>query len=189
MWYRSLLRYKRWTLWPVLLLLVAGCAGADAKGTNQVPQVSPIPALLQTEIVLYFPHRSQPVLIQEKRTVWRQGEQPELVVLQELVQGPIAPEARAILDLPAELVGSELLGFKVIDGSLGLFVGPTVLEALQRSGEMGIYAVVNSLAQIERVKTVHFLLQGDAEPFLVGSLDIKQRLSPRWDLVQGAEAE
>jgi hypothetical protein len=184
------------------LVLLVGCTapgGATAGGAEQngpgvgapavQPLISPVPAEVQQELVLYFPHRDRPLLVQEVRRTAHRGEQPEVLVLRELLRGPTVPAAGPVLIIDpsqAEHPLDTFGGAKVVDGTITLLVRPDVAAALRAQGPLAVWALVNSLAGPGRVERVAFRVDDHHGPYLIGDVDIQQPLSPRWDLVDGA---
>jgi hypothetical protein len=163
-------------------LLTLGCAQGPAE-----PIVSPLPVPVAEVVILYFPHVTRPELVREERSVTRSGEQPEMLVLRELLRGPVRPDARPALPLPEGTVDPPWLwvaGVKVFDGNLDLYLNAAGGAALARAGRLGVYAVVNSLGTIERVERVRFLIDGSDRPFFVDGLEITRLLAPAWSLVR-----
>lgn len=172
-----------------LTLLLTACAGpqeSSAPAQTQPaapaqPVVSPLPAATKERVRLYFPHRTDPVLVLEEREVERVGDQPEWVALTELFAGPRSEQARLVL--PPEWK-EQFSAPKVFDGDLQLFIGREAGEALQRAGVLAVYAIVNTLAQGERVKRVRFVLDRAGGSLVVDGVDITQPILPRSDLVR-----
>lgn len=183
-------RLKGASLCLALLLALTGCTG-PVPSPSLVPSpspspksISPVPAETHEWVTLYFPHRSRPVLVEERRQVVRRGEQPEWVVIKELLRGPQSPDARPALDLSADAARIEIAGAKVMDGNLDLLLSSRAGEALRRAGALGVFAVVNTLATIPRVQRVRFAVEGSNGPYMVEEVDVNQRLEPLWRLVE-----
>lgn len=170
----------------LLAALLAGCAAGRLPGppAGGGPEISPRPKPTDEQVILYFPHRTEPVLVQEERAVTRLGEQPEWVALRELINGPDSPEARPV-ELPLTTDPAKtVISAKVLEGTFFINLGRRAAGALEQEGSLlDIYAVVNTAAAAARVETVRFRIEGRDTPLMVEGVDINQPLTPRWDLV------
>lgn len=137
--------------------------------------------------MLYFPHRTRPVLVREVRSVSRAGEQPEWVLFRELLRGPESAAARPLPIPPADPGSGRpplLLGVKVLEGNLLLLLSRQAAEMLARSGtELDVYAIVNTAFTNPRVTAVRLQPETGTGPLTVAGIDITRDLTPRWDLV------
>lgn len=169
----------------LVLLLLAAC-GTPPRAE---PVVSPVPPSSHERVVLYFPHRSRPVLLREVRQAERRGEQPEWFALQQLLLGPALPEGRPVLpglSLPGTQAGASQLAIaaKVFEGDVNLLLTRSAADALVQGKDLlPVYALVNTLCSFPRVTAVHFSVEGQREPLKVAGVDLSQPLQPRWDLV------
>ncbi len=196
MWYRSRWRSPgrpalglRVLVLPALVLLVlvlpAGCGRPEPPAVE--PAVRPVPTPSGEQVTLYFPHRTQPVLVKETRHAERSGEQPERFALRQLLTGPQSPDARPVL-AGAEFNGSGnpgAIAAKVLEGDVVLVLTRAAAERLAAGGDLtAVYALVNTLAAFPRVNTVRLVAEGGTEPLLVAGVNVSLALSPRWELVQ-----
>lgn len=149
--------------------------------------MTPVPTVSKDQVVLYFPHRTRPILVREVREAERRGEQPEWFALQQLLAGPHSPEARPVFgEVSPE--NQVFIGSKVIEGDLTLILTRPGADALAGAGDLlSVYALVDTLGSFPRVKSVHFSVEGQPESLRVSGIDLSQPMKPRWDLVDGAK--
>lgn len=140
-----------------------------------------MPPVTKERVRLYFPHKTDPVLIVEDREVQRVGTQPEWVALTELLAGPQSQQARQVI---APELRPHFIAPKVLESELILFIDPEAGAALQKGGMLPIYAMVNTRAQGQRVTQVRFALNRTGGSLVVDGVDITQPVKPRWDLVK-----
>jgi hypothetical protein len=134
-------------------------------------------------VTLYFPHRDRPVLVRERRFVPKQDQPPEVVLLGELVRGPEAEQARPLVE--GEAVPEAWLSMAGAEGGvLEVVIHPEAAAALAQLGAPGVYAIVNTLAGLDRVRRVKFHVTGAAGPVRAGGVDITQPLAPEWSMVE-----
>lgn len=145
------------------------------------PAVSPLPPVTQERVTLYFPHETDSLLIKEERLVTRKGEQPERLIVNEVLKGP---QSTARKPFSIGDGGFKFYKTKVFDGTLTLMLNREMGHALVKSGRLGIYSLVNSLATIDRVKQVYFVFEGETNPRVVEGIDLSKPIPPRWDLVK-----
>lgn len=174
---------------PALALLALALLAACSR-PQPAPVISATPPTTAESVVLYFPHKSRPVLVREVRRAERHGEQPEFFALRLLLQGPESAEARPVFAGGAELgLGGTpdqvAIGAKVLEGDVNLLLTSAAGAALaQAQDRLAIYAIVDTLAAFPRVKSVRFLVEGQPPaPLLVDGLDLSQPLTPRWDII------
>lgn len=170
------------------LVLATGCGRPEPPPAVE-PAVRPVPTPSGEQVTLYFPHRTQPVLVKEIRHAERSGEQPERFALRQLLTGPQSPDARPVL-AGAEFDGSGsgnqgAIAAKVLEGDVVLVLTRAAAERLAAGGDLtAVYALVNTLAAFPRVNTVRLVTEGGTEPLLVAGVNVSLALSPRWELVQ-----
>lgn len=163
-------------------LTVTGCGAPDTKpGNSENPPISSQPAETRVTLTLYFPDDQAMYLVPEQREVEKRGETLEELVLHELVKGPEEDgHARAIPE------GTQLISVNVVDG-VAYANFSRELQAKHWGGSAGetmtIYAVVNSLAELEGIGKVQFLLEGETIDSLAGHWDTSEPIAPDWDMV------
>lgn len=111
------------------------------------------------DIVLYFASKDKKRLVKEQRTIRITDKQPvEQYIVNELIKGPENKDAGAVLTSDTTLVSAE-----TTDGTC--FVNFKSNFADKNSGgtdkeNLAVYAIVNSLTELEGVKNVQFLIDG-----------------------------
>lgn len=155
-----------------LLLALTACG---ARPLPTPPVVSPTPVAESMEIILFFPRRDGQGLLRETRTVTRAGEQPELLILAEFLAGPRSPEGRpAFPSLTSRDYGLKLFE----DGASVWLPVPVLKQASDKGDGLAVRALVETLCQSPRVKTLRFVIPPDA-PTRIGDVDISAPLAPR----------
>ncbi|HHY94951.1 MAG TPA: GerMN domain-containing protein [Firmicutes bacterium] len=155
---------------------LTGCSllgSARADGDNS-PKVDPAPpADVKATLTLYFADSQAQFLVPEKREV-AQGNAslPDLVV-QELIKGPATPGLGMTIPREARLVSS----VKVENGTAFVNFNKE-FQSKHWGGSAGetmtVYSIVNSLTELEGIKAVVFLVEGEKLESLAGHMDLTQ---------------
>ncbi len=166
------------------LMAAAGCVNPpDTKpGNGGDPPIGSQPAETRVTLTLYFPDDQAMYLVPEQREVEKRGETLEELVLRELVKGP--GEAGAVRAVPEE---ARVISVNVV-GGVAYANFSRELQSKHWGGSAGetmtIYAVVNSLAELEGIEKVQFLLEGETMDSLAGHWDTSGPIEPDWNLVR-----
>ena len=132
-------------------------------------------------LTLYFAAPDGKGLVQEKATaVLNADEQPEAVVMDQLLRGP--QTAGNVSPMPA---GGSVLGVSVRERICYV----NLSEAFRNpdsgvADELMIYAIVNSLGELETVDKVQITVNGSADVVYDGGLSISAPLEPDLSLVE-----
>ncbi|MEW6172388.1 MAG: GerMN domain-containing protein [Bacillota bacterium] len=174
-----------------LTVLIGGCGnkpdakpdigGAGHNAEDRTPDISAEPKETKEKVTLYFGDNQAMYLIPETREVAKGGRTLEEVIINELIKGPRNPELTRTI--PG---GTSLISVQVVDG-VAYANFSKELQTKHWGGTAGetmtVYSVVNSLAKLEGVKQVQFLLEGKKLETLAGHYDLTGPVAPRWDLV------
>lgn len=146
------------------------------------PQTGPEPEQTKLKITLYFGDNQAMYLIPEEREVVKRNQMLEEVVLNELIKGPRNPEL--VRTIPA---GTRLLSVQVVDG-IAYVNFSKEFQTRHWGGSAGetftLYSVINSLAKLEGIQKVQFLLEGKKMATLAGHIETTEPMAPQWNLVQ-----
>lgn len=168
--------------------LVAGCGASAVKKTDNL---SPKPETAKTaagtraskkiKVTLFFGDRQAMYLGQEEREIAPEDKPLVEAVIGELIKGPRSKEL--VRSIPE---GTRLLSAKVTDG-IAYVNFSKELQTKHWGGSAGetmtVYSVVNSLAKLDDIREVQFLLEGRKMESLAGHIDMTGPVAPRWDLV------
>lgn len=124
-------------------------------------------------IVLYFSDKNSDCLSAEKRTIKITDTNPiEQYVVSELIKGPQSADCRGVLSPDTELISAQ-----TTDGVCFVNFKSGFAEKNTGNEKLTIYSVVNSLCELDNIKSVQFLIDGKkTEKF--GSLNIQNTLTP-----------
>ncbi|RJX23290.1 MAG: sporulation protein [Ammonifex sp.] len=171
-----------------LALFFAGCGrDADQKPdvrdpNNTKPDISARPVESKVKVTLYFSDREAMYLVPEEREAVKGNKSLEEVIVNELIKGP---ENAALTRSVPE--GTRLLSVSVVDG-IAYVNFSKELQTKHWGGSAGetmtVYSIVNSLAKLDGVEKVQFLLEGERMDSLAGHIDITGPVAPQWDLVE-----
>lgn len=172
-----------------LALLVSGCGtrpdtkpgGDPAAGETGRPPISSEPAESTVTVTLYFSDAQAMYLEREEREVVKGNETLEELVIAELMKGPAERESGS--PIPE---GTKLLGVSVVDGVAYVNFSEE-FRSKHWGGSTGeshtVYAIVNSLCELEGIEKVQFLLEGDPLDTL-GHMELTEPVAPNPDMVQ-----
>lgn len=165
---------------------VAGCGWGSkdtpATGTAEKPPQPPAPRETKVKVTLYFGDEQALYLLPEDREVTTAGEPLPEVVVRELIKGPrLAGHRRTIPE------GTVLRGVEVRDG-VAYVDFSREFQTRHWGGTAGeaftLYSVVNSLARLEGIEKVQFLLEGEVQESILGHADTGGPLAPNWEMVR-----
>ncbi len=167
-----------------LLLVAAGCGSRQAKpspGPVQTPP-SPAPGEAPVRITLYFSDGRGEKLVPEEREATGKGDPLGETVVRELIRGP---KKNGLLKTIPE--GTRLVRFSVA-GGLARVDFSREIQTRHWGGSSGeimtVYSVVNSLAGLEGINKVQFLVEGKKVETLVGHMDLSGPVGPDRSLIK-----
>jgi len=173
------------TLLLSLALVLGGCGkGAPKQKAGEDttrPDIGAEPAGPE-KITLYFGDNQAMYLVPEEREVAKGNRTLEEVIIAELIKGPTKPgSTRTIPE------GTKLISVSVVDGVAYVNFSKE-FQTKHWGGSAGemmtIYSVVNSLAKLEGIEKVQFLLEGKKQESILGHMDTTQPIAPDWKLVK-----
>jgi germination protein M len=162
----------------MLSLATGGCTffapPAEDDNENGNNAIDPAPPEDTVTVVLYFGGPNAERLVREERTVVRQSERTEAVVIRELLKGP--ETAGLLATIPAE---TQLLDIRVTEGTAFVSFSRDI-QTRHGGGTAGemmtIYSIVNSLTELAGIVQVQILIEGDKAETLAGHLEIMEPL-------------
>jgi len=161
-----------------------GSTGQNNAGNSKgEPPISSQPAETKTKITLYFSDKQAMYLVPVEREVVKKGnESMEELTVKELIKGP--ENSNLVKTIPE---GTKLLSLQVVDG-IAYVNFSKEFKNNHWGGSAGethtIFSVVNTLAKIEGIDKVQFLLEGEKLDSLAGHFDCSRPFTPDWDLVK-----
>ncbi len=169
----------------VLVLAAAGCSGKD-DGKKPVeqnkPPISSTPNEEPVKVTLYFSDSQAEMLLPEEREVDKKEGTIEEVVVNELIKGPKKEGLTKTIPESAKL-----LSIKVVDGVAYVNFSKEI-QTKHWGGSAGesmtIYSVTNSLAKLDGIKKVQFLVEGNKVESLLGHMDTTEPVEPNLELVK-----
>ncbi len=138
-------------------------------------------------IRLYFANGDGSMLIPEERTVYFNSNVPlELVVVQQLVEGPSSENLRATL--PDTIT---ILGVTSDENSCYVNLGSSfITDALMlKDPSLAIYSIVNSLTEACQVSQVQISVNGETDLLYQDDLSLNQFFKNDPDLIEDNEEE
>jgi spore germination protein GerM len=170
-----------------LALSLTGCGRfTDRKpnaGTPDAakPDISAQPEESKVKVTLYFGDRQAMYLVPEEREAAKGAKSLEEVIVSELIKGPESADlTRSVPE------GTRLLSVSVVE-NVAYANFSKELQTKHWGGSAGetmtVYSIVNSLAKVDGVDKVQFLLEGEPMESLAGHIDMTGPVAPRWDLV------
>ena len=114
----------------------------------------------KTKIVLYFPQKNGDKLIRETRRVELQNALSlEKTIINELIKGPEKSQSANALAQETKLLGIETKNDVCFVNFSSEFISKTGSGSLNTT--LALYSVVNSLCELENVKSVQILINGE----------------------------
>ncbi len=174
-------------LWVGLLILVLLAAGCGNKDDVRKPADGEKPPSVAAEkpvmVTLYFADSQAEKLLPEEREVLvENGKSLAEVVVSELIKGPKKEGLTKTIPESAKL-----LSLNVVDGVANVNFSKEI-QTKHWGGSAGetmtIYSVTNSLAKLDGIKKVQFLVEGKKVESLLGHMDISEPVEPSMDLVE-----
>ncbi|MDI6894655.1 MAG: GerMN domain-containing protein [Bacillota bacterium] len=165
-------------------VFVSGCTltGARAGGAGETPKVNPSPPPDQmVKLTLYFADSQAQYVVPEVREVPRGNAPLPDLVIQELIKGPTTPGLGITIPREARLVSS----VKVEKGVAYVNFNKE-FQTKHWGGSAGemmtVFSIVNSLTELEGVRAVVFLVEGERLETL-GHLDLTRPVERWQDLI------
>lgn len=151
-----------------VLLLVAAMIAGCGRGAAATPEANGSEG---REVILYFADAEGEYLVGEPR--WIEGRDVAVGVLEALIEGP-SDDAHSIT-IP---MGTRLLGLEISEGVAYVDLSRGFREEHWggSSEVLTIYSVVNTLTELEGIRAVQFLLEGEQVDTLTGHMDISRPL-------------
>lgn len=174
------------TLTGLLLALVAlsGCTMLRARGApGEAPRVNPAPPPDQTvKLKLYFADSQAQYLVPEEREV-PQGNVPlPDLVIQELIKGPTTPGLGITIPKEARLASTVK-----VEKNVAYVNFNREFQTRHWGGSAGelmtVYSIVNSLTELEGIKAVAFLVEGERLETL-GHMDLTRPVERSEDMIK-----
>lgn len=110
-------------------------------------------------MVLYFASKDKKKLVKEQRTIRITDKQPvERYIINELIKGPENKDYGAVLTSDTTLVSAE-----TTDGTCFVNFKSNLVDKNSGGADkenLAVYAIVNSLTELEGVQNVQFLIDG-----------------------------
>ena len=131
------------------------------------------------EVVLYFSDDQAMYLVPEVRNIIPGDSVPlaEAIII-ELIAGPV--EEGNLATLPENL---EPLSLEIKNGTARVDFNHALRSVQGSTGEiMAIYSITNSLAELEEINNVEFLIDGSSVEAL-SHIELSGPVEPDWDLV------
>lgn len=184
---RSLL-LSVFTVTMALVLLLAGCGQSPGARSAETPPagiadqitISSKPAETKVTLTLYFSDDQAMYLQREQREVLKKNETLEELVLNELMKGPKKSGFKVIPDK------TKLLSVSVVD-SIAFVNFSKEFQSNHWGGSTGethtVYAIVNSLCELEGINQVQFMIEGSPLETL-GHMDLTKPVLPDTSMMQ-----
>ncbi|MEW6546561.1 MAG: GerMN domain-containing protein [Bacillota bacterium] len=161
-----------------------GCTLLRARAGKpaEIPKVSPAPPADRTvRLTLYFADSQAQHLVPEVREVHQGNVSLPDLVIQELIKGPTAPGLG--ITIPRE---ARLLSSVKVEKGVAFVNFNKEFQSKHWGGSAGemmtVYSIVNSLTELEGIKAVVFLVDGERLDTL-GHLDLTEPVERSEDLI------
>ncbi|MBR5337096.1 MAG: GerMN domain-containing protein [Lachnospiraceae bacterium] len=133
------------------------------------------------KLKLYFSDESGDYLVVEERSLYyKNALSPERVVMEQLLAGPSEGSHKAIAS-----AGTKLLDISVKEGTCYVNLDSTFSKgATAISPEVTVYAIVNSLAELNNISKVQISVEADSNVKYMETISLNQAFSRNLDLVK-----
>lgn len=167
------------------MIFCAACTKqADKKTDTKPPESSEandgkISDENKTEITLYFADKQAMYLEPETRTVSAQDDNLEKTIVEELIKGAKSGEHVSLIP-----DGTEVIGTNTEDGVCTVNLSSEFINNANggsAADTMCVYSIVNSLAELDSVNSVQFLIDGEKVE-IFGSFIFDEPFEPNDDL-------
>ncbi len=155
-----------------------GTMTADSFVDNEGVEIN---AYDKVTLHLYFAGENGDKLVECSRSVMYNTNLPlERLVLEELIQGPELEEGEPVLD-----PSTKVISVTVTDGVCFVNLDSDFLNSVGNvTPYVSIYSVVNSLAELNTVHKVQFMVNGESDVMFREILDLEQQFSRNLDIVE-----
>ena len=170
------------SLMLILILSLTGCTFslAQKKTPDKDPAVDPKPSQEKVTFTLYFGDNQAMYLKGEERTVTKSGNIAELMV-NELIKGPEAKDSVATIPRETKLLSLE------ITGGVAYANFSKEIKTNHWGGSAGemmtVFSVVNTLAQLQEINKVQFLIEGEKQEAIWGHYYTLEPMEPDPNLI------
>ncbi len=173
---RSLSRILLLLVCAILVISVVSSSGCTGGNQQEEPNLNSNQQENRTKITLYFSDSQADKLIPEEREVVTGDVSLPEIAVNELIKGPQKTGlSRTIPD------GSELLSLEIKDGIAQVNFN-NEFQSNHWGGSAGetitVYSIVNTLAELEGIEKVQFLIEGQHIESLAGHLDLTGPIAP-----------
>ena len=155
-------------------------------GSSDYLRASMFRNLVGDTMTLFFPNESASMLVEVQRIVDQSSVGRAREILRELFEGPNASETPRAAPLAANFSDSDVLGIRIQNGLMTVNLTSDAVQrlfALDRDGqETNVYAIVNSLCQLQGVTRVRFIAEGQSI-ISGGEISLENPLMPNIGLV------
>lgn len=152
----------------------------DIKYPNAESAIPPVPDKIRTKVKLYFILNSE--LVEEERTIITKDMHIESEIIQELIKGP--RNKTLISPIPKN---TQVISAETIDGVCYLNLSKEFIKNSKWDtlGEpLIIWAIVNSLSQLDYVQRVQFLIEGKKVGFIGEDYSFEDPFIPNEELIK-----
>jgi spore germination protein GerM len=164
-----------------MTLIAGGCTAFEQQPkpettSPKAPPISPKPGEEALNVTLYFGDDQAMYLVPEKREVLTKGLSAPEIVVEELIRGPVDEKLTSVL--PKE---TKLISVSVAEGIA--FVNLSKEAQTKHwggsAGEMmTINSIVLSLTDLEGIKEVQFLIEGEKQEAIWGHTETIEPIKP-----------
>jgi len=122
-------------------------------------EIEPIPKKIVKLVTLYFPDKGRQYLVRENRVIEHTIEQPEKLILEELIKGPVNQRN-------ADIIPSNVRVYSIVTKNDITYVHlsnefKSDMKFGSNNEVLAIYSIVNSLTELKTVKNVRLIVEGE----------------------------
>jgi hypothetical protein len=171
----------------VIMSSIVGCVQSEKieESDDNYPIISPFTGNYGETTKIYFPKKNENKLSAEERLIENRNKSYEEIVLDELLKGPESSEYRNII--PS---GLEVLSVNVIGQIAYLNFSDEFIKTPYNESEelLLVYSIVNTMAELDKVTRVQFLVNGDRAEFINKYIQLSEPLDPS-QFIQNTEVQ
>lgn len=171
----------------VIMSSIVGCVQSEKieESDDNYPIISPFTGNYGETTKIYFPKKNENKLSAEERLIENRNKSYEEIVLDELLKGPESSEYRNII--PS---GLEVLSVNVIGQIAYLNFSDEFIKTPYNESEelLLVYSIVNTMAELDKVTRVQFLVNGDRAEFINKYIQLSEPLDPS-QFIQNIEVQ
>ena len=127
-------------------------------------EIAPIPEKTVELVTLYFPNRGKQYLVKEKRVIEHTVEQPEKLILEELIKGPANEKNDYVIPPNAKIYSIVIKNDTAYVNLSNEFKSDMKLGS--NNEMLAIYSIVNSLTELRAIKNVRLIVEGEEQGVL-----------------------